>query len=183
LLWRPQFGGGIEKKYHKFGKKYQFSRAARSCAQQFFTRDALQKTLPGLHGCIRHALHCTKMASVQPELAIQRPELGRFDELGMANHDTMQRPIELFAPKHQEFEQHRKLRREIIVLPDISLQQPRMIGQMIEDTRGGKPLSGKLLDKIGMRFDLFGCGHCNKLRAPYRAERAKAASPFEKWPV
>ncbi len=89
---------------------------------------------------------------MQPKFAIERFKLGRLDQLRMSHHDAMQRPVELFPPERQEFDQDRKIWRKVVVLPDIGLQQTRVIRQMIENSRGGKPISRELLDKIGRRF-------------------------------
>src|ERR1700736_2894057 len=115
---------------------------------------------------------------MQPKFAVERFNLGRLDELRMSHHHAMQRPIELFLPERQEFDQDRKIRRKVVVLPDIGLQQTRVIRQMIENTRGGKPISRELLDKIWRRlicFDPFGCGHYLNLRAGMSAR----AGPYE----
>jgi hypothetical protein len=87
-------------------------------------------------------------ALMQPEFAFERFDLGRLDQFRMSHHNAMQRPVELFPPERQEFDQDGKIRRKVVVLPDIGLQQARVIRQMIENTRGGKPISRELLDKI-----------------------------------
>ena len=86
---------------------------------------------------------------MQPKFAVERFDLGRLDQLRISHHHAMQWPVQLFPPERQEFDQNRKIRRKVVVLPDIALQQTRMIRQMIENTRGGKPISRELLDKIG----------------------------------
>jgi hypothetical protein len=88
-------------------------------------------------------------ALMQPKFAVERFELGRLDELRMSHHHAVQRPVELFPPECQEFDQDRKLRGKVVVLPDIGLQQARIIRQMIENTRGGEPISRELLYEIG----------------------------------
>src|SRR5271165_1784986 len=87
-------------------------------------------------------------ASMKAEFRTQRLDLGRLDELRMADYNAIQWPFELFLPECQELDQNRKFWRDIIVLPDIGLQQARMIWKMIKNLRRCKPVSGKLLDKI-----------------------------------
>jgi hypothetical protein len=93
-------------------------------------------------------------ALVQSELAIKGMDLCRFDELCMADEHTVQGPVEAFAPKPQKLEQGRKVRGEIVVLPDVGLEQARVVGQMIEDPRRGEPIACEVLDKIR------GCASC-----------------------
>lgn len=85
---------------------------------------------------------------MQPKFPVECLDLCRLDKLRVSHHHAMQRPVKLFAPEPQEFDQDRKLRRKVIILPDIGLQQARMIRHMIENMRGGKPVSRELLDKI-----------------------------------
>jgi hypothetical protein len=95
---------------------------------------------------------------MQSELPIECPDLCGLDELRMADQHAVQRAIESLPPKPKKLEQYRKFWREIVILPDVGLQEARVVGQMIEDPRRGKPLAGELLDKIGgydLCFDFF----------------------------
>ena len=90
---------------------------------------------------------------MQPEFAAERFDLGRLDQLrNVRYHHAMQRPVEHYPPERQDFDQDRKIRRKVVVVPNIGLQQARVIRQMIENTRGGKPISRELLDKIRRRL-------------------------------
>src|SRR5438067_8609290 len=102
-------------------------------------------------------------SSIQQKLTVECPDLGRLDELCMTDHHAMQRPIELLLPESQEFDQNRELRCNVVVLPDVGLQQARIVGQMIKNARGGEAIAGKLLNEIRRHFacfNSFGRGHC-----------------------
>lgn len=90
-----------------------------------------------------------KPASMKAEFRTQRLDLGRFDELRMADHNAIQWPFKLFLPERQELDQNRKIRRDIIVLPDIGLQQARMIWQMIKISAVASPYPASCLIKSG----------------------------------
>ena len=82
------------------------------------------RTRPSNPG-FRFAPSRLRTSSVQPELAVDRADFGRLDQPRMRNRHRMQRALELLQPEIEEFVQHRKIRAEIVVLPDISLKQPR----------------------------------------------------------
>jgi hypothetical protein len=65
---------------------------------------------------------------VQPEFAVHRFEPGGLDQLAMRDAHRMQRALELLLPEGQEAVQFGKFGEQIVVLPDIGLQQPAMIG-------------------------------------------------------
>jgi hypothetical protein len=54
----------------------------------------------------------------------------------------MELSIQLGLPETQEFVEHWKTRREIVFLPDITLQKHGMIGPMIEDLGRGEAVTG-----------------------------------------
>src|SRR5690606_29083623 len=55
--------------------------------------------------------------------------------------DRMKRPVNFLAPEIDEAVQSRKLRRDVVMLPDECLQQMRMVRKMIEDLRRGKAVA------------------------------------------
>jgi hypothetical protein len=128
---------------------------------------------------------------MQPKFAVNRPDLSRLDELGVADNHAMQRPVKFLLPECQEFNQDGKLRRNVVVLPDKGLQQARVIRDMIEDARSGEAIAGKLLYEIRRRSacpDPFGSGHYFNLHAgaPAKAaieESAKSHLKFLLQPV
>ena len=59
--------------------------------------------------------------SMQPEHAVDGAQFGRLDQLGMRHRHREQRAIEFLLPENQKVLQRRKLRKQIVVLPDIGL--------------------------------------------------------------
>ena len=64
---------------------------------------------------------------MKPENAIRCFDLDRFDGPGMRNRDRMQDTFERFLPKLQKTLQLREIWVEVVVLPDVALQQPGMV--------------------------------------------------------
>ena len=62
--------------------------------------------------------------SVQLELAVDRANFCRLDQARMRHDDRVQWAFELFQPKVQKLVQVRKTGAEIVILPDIGLEQP-----------------------------------------------------------
>src|SRR5262249_21903016 len=71
--------------------------------------------------------------SVQSELALNEVELLRRYEPTMGNTHTVERPIEITDPVVQEVPELRKLRRQVVILPDVALQQSWVACQSIQD--------------------------------------------------
>ena len=72
------------------------------------------------------------LSSVQPELAVDRTDLGRLDQPRMRHGDRVQRAFQGLQPEIEELVERRKYRAEIVILPDIALQQPGVIRPPIE---------------------------------------------------
>jgi hypothetical protein len=68
---------------------------------------------------------------VQREFAVDRLEFCRLDQLAMRHAHRMQGAIQLLLPEGQDAVQLRELGEQIVVLPDVGLQQPAMIGTPI----------------------------------------------------
>lgn len=62
----------------------------------------------------------------------------------------MQLAVEVPAPEIQKFFQLGKARRQVKILPDIALQERRMIGQAVEDLGCGEPEIVQLTGKVGI---------------------------------
>ena len=60
--------------------------------------------------------------SVQPELTLNEAELLWGDQPPMGDTNPIERPIKIGGPEIQEIDEFRKVRREVVVLPDIALQ-------------------------------------------------------------
>src|SRR5262249_19164273 len=66
----------------------------------------------------------------------------------MRHRDRVQRAFELLQPKCKKAIETRKSRAKIVVLPDIGLQQRRMIGKAIENMCGRQPITLKLSPEV-----------------------------------
>src|SRR6516164_8407810 len=85
---------------------------------------------------------------MQPELAVDGADFRGPDQSRMGNRHGMQRPFESFEPELEEAIEHWKSRAEVVVLPDIGLQQRRMIGKPIQYLRSGEAVAFNLASKI-----------------------------------
>ncbi len=63
-------------------------------------------------------------------------------------------PIQRGFPEMQEFLQNREARRDIQILPDIALQQGRMVGQVVENFGGGQPIILELFVEVANTFNV-----------------------------
>lgn len=75
-------------------------------------------------------------------------EFGTRYEPARGNTNRVQLAVQAALPEAQEFLEYGKLRRQIEILPDEALQHHRMVGQAIEDFRGGQTIAAQLLLKI-----------------------------------
>jgi len=74
---------------------------------------------------------------MKPENATHCFDLDRFDEAGMRNSDRKLDTFERLLPKLQKALQLSETWGEIVVLPDATMQQPRMVRAPVEDIRRG----------------------------------------------
>src|SRR5580692_9161427 len=79
--------------------------------------------------------HHTKSVSMQPEYAVDGTQFSGLDQLGMGHRHGEQRSFELFLPEREEILQRRKFREQIVILPDVGLQQRGVIRHAIENLR------------------------------------------------
>ncbi len=70
---------------------------------------------------------------VQSELAVDRLELRRLDQLAMRDLNGVQRAFQPSLPEFQKALQLRKLGEQVVFLPDITLQEPLVIGPPIKN--------------------------------------------------
>src|SRR5687767_3262623 len=80
---------------------------------------------------------------MQAKLAFDEGELGRRDQPPMRDPDTIERAVEIGGPEVQKIRKLGKARREIVILPDIALEEARMVRDAIEDLGRGE---GEALD-------------------------------------
>src|SRR6266480_8006192 len=78
--------------------------------------------LHGEHGAMAPLRSLTNPRRlVQPEHAVDGPQFGRLDQLGMRHGNREQRALELLLPEGKEIFQRWKFRKQIVILPDIGL--------------------------------------------------------------
>src|SRR5207248_6441041 len=82
--------------------------------------------------------------SVEPELAVDSPYLRRLDQPRVSNCNGMQRSFERAHPEAEEFLKGREPWAQIILLPDVGLQQRGMIRQTVENLGRGQPIALEL---------------------------------------
>ena len=71
-------------------------------------------------------------------------QLGRRDELGGDELDRVQLAVQRAVPEIEEALQLGEARGHVVFLPDIGLEQGGMVGQVIEDLRGGQAVAVEL---------------------------------------
>src|SRR5580700_5427125 len=81
---------------------------------------------------------------MQPEFAVDGADFRRLDQPRVRHRDRVQRALQLLQPEIEEFVELGKVRAEIVVLPDIGLQEPGMIGPPVEDVGGGQAVALEL---------------------------------------
>src|SRR5215472_2115002 len=82
---------------------------------------------------MRAVCSAARLTSVQPEHALDRADLGRLDQPRMRHGDRVQRAFQGLQPEIEEFVECRKCRAEIVILPDIALEEPGMIRPPVEN--------------------------------------------------
>jgi hypothetical protein len=68
---------------------------------------------------------------VHPEFAADKRKLLRRDESPMRDADAVERPIKIGSPITEEIDELRKIRRDIVVLPNVALEQAGEVRQAI----------------------------------------------------
>ncbi len=56
----------------------------------------------------------------------------------MSDAHPIERSIKIGSPEIQEIDELREVRREVVVLPDVALQQSRIVRQAVYDLRRGE---------------------------------------------
>jgi hypothetical protein len=85
---------------------------------------------------------------MQPEHAVDGAQFGGLDQLGVSDRHGEQRSLQRLFPEAEEILQRRKFGKQIVVLPDIGLQQRGMIRHAIENLRRRQPITQHLLPEI-----------------------------------
>src|ERR1700733_7621190 len=99
----------------------------------------------------------------------------------MRDRYRVQRPFELLQPEIEELVQHRKDRAEIVVLPDIGLQKPRVIRSTVENIGRRQSIAFKLLAKLLRHHSALRSRHGNvsRLAALLQASKVKKLFTFK----
>src|SRR5664279_2361820 len=103
-------------------------------------------TIRGTVGTARERL--TLAQSVQPEHAVDGAQFGRLDQLGMGDRHGEQRSIQFFLPEREEILQRRKFREQIVILPNIGLQQRGVIRHPIKNLRRRQPVTQRQFPEV-----------------------------------
>src|SRR6266404_849335 len=101
----------------------------------------------GGHGAMR-LCPPTEIRLVQPKDAVDGAQFGRLDQLGVRNGDGEQRAFELLLPEREKILQRREIRKQIVVLPDIGLQERGMIRHPIKNLCRRQPITQHLFPEI-----------------------------------
>lgn len=85
---------------------------------------------------------------LQPEFAAHRAEIGGSDQILVGDGDPEQLAVELRLPEGEELVELGKARGEIVVLPDVFLQDRGMVGQAVENAGGGQSIARDLAGEV-----------------------------------
>src|SRR5580698_2917572 len=86
--------------------------------------------------------------SMQPKHAVDGAQFSGLDQLGMRDPDRIKRPLEFLLPEGKEVPQRREFRKQIVILPDVCLQQRGMIRHPVEDFRRRQPVTQHLFPEV-----------------------------------
>jgi hypothetical protein len=89
---------------------------------------------------------------MKPENATHCFDLDRFDEAGMRNSDRMQDTFEGFLPKPQKAQQLGEIWVEVVVLPEVALEQPGMVRAPVQDIRRKSCVVTRISRSLGSKF-------------------------------
>src|SRR5262249_55153717 len=99
----------------------------------------------------------------------------------MRHGDRVQRAFQSLQPEIEEFVERRKYRAEIVILPDIALQQPGVIRPPVENVGCGQPIAFKLPPKVlrhhGPLHPII--GDVSRLSSPLQASKLTKLFPFK----
>jgi len=71
---------------------------------------------------------------MKPPFASARKDFCGFEESGVREGDSVKRSVEGVSPEIEKPAKHGKVRRQIVVLPNIGLQDRRMIWHSVENS-------------------------------------------------
>src|SRR6516165_2432771 len=86
--------------------------------------------------------------SVQAEHAVDGAQLSRLDQPRVCHRHPEQGAFELLLPKGEKIQQRRKFRKQIVILPDVCLQQRGMIRHPIKNLGRRKSVAQHLFPEV-----------------------------------
>src|ERR1700691_6797409 len=105
--------------------------------------------------------------SMQPELAVHGADFRRLDQAHVRHRHRVQRALKLLQPEIEKFVQLREVWAKVVVLPDVSLKKPGVIGPTIEDVGGRQSVAFELPAKV-LRIHIVPPSHhgeCSETRS------------------
>src|SRR5690606_21293920 len=103
--------------------------------------------------------------SMQTEFPVDGLQLRWLDESRVRDHHRMKRPLKRLDPKGQETLQFGEFRKQVVVLPDVGLKKPSMVGTAVENLCRRQTIAAHLPLKV------LGC------RLPRRCPAGRHISP------
>src|SRR6478736_1607224 len=82
------------------------------------------------------------------DLALDRPEFRRPDQLRMGDRDRMQGTGEFALPEIEKVDEDGETGSQIVFLPDIGLQEGRVVRHTVEDLGGRQSVAFHLADEV-----------------------------------
>src|ERR1700733_13941837 len=86
--------------------------------------------------------------SMQPKYAVDGAQFSGLDQLGMRDPNRIKRSLEFLLPEGKEVPQRREFRKQIVILPDVCLQQRGMIRHPVENFRRRQPITQNLFPEV-----------------------------------
>jgi hypothetical protein len=77
----------------------------------------------------RHDRARSRSQSIDRKFPVDRAQIRRPDETRMGDGHRIEKAFEIAGPKIQELPQFREMRMQVMLLPNVILQDPGMIGQ------------------------------------------------------
>src|SRR5208282_5009398 len=90
----------------------------------------------------------TRLMSIERELLIDHAQFRGPDEPRVGDGHGMQKTLEVADPKIQELPELGKVRMQVMLLPNVILQNPGMVGQAVEDVGGREAVPFKLAAEV-----------------------------------
>jgi hypothetical protein len=75
---------------------------------------------------------------------LYRVEFTGLDQPRLHHPHRMQRPVQILDPEIEEPAQFRKIRGQVVLLPDVALQEVLVVGHPVDDLCRGEPVALEL---------------------------------------